>query len=100
MQENNNKEEPSNTRGTTIMHRKVEEVQTTCKTKNKAQRKLKQHKPFAKMKKQVQANKKKTYAKAKAHTIKSKCKKKKKECKMGPKGRTIDLLCKIEVVLF
>jgi hypothetical protein len=51
LQENNNQEEPSNTRGTTIMQRKVEEVQTTCKTKNKAQRKLKQHKPFAKMKK-------------------------------------------------
>jgi hypothetical protein len=51
LQENNNQEEPSNTRGTTIMQRKVEEVQTTCKTKNKAQRKLKQHKTFAKMKK-------------------------------------------------
>jgi hypothetical protein len=36
VQENNNKEEPSNTRGTTIMHRKVEEVHLVkLKTKHK-----------------------------------------------------------------
>lgn len=35
VQEHSNQEEPSNIRGTTIMQRKVEVVQTTCKTKTK-----------------------------------------------------------------
>jgi hypothetical protein len=51
---------------------------------------LKQHKPLAKMKKHVQANKKKTYAKAKAihNKIKMQKNKKNKKAKWGPRELT------------